>query len=275
MSDVVVEAVSVQGGASVVAEDIPCFQCSYNLRGLAAGGQCPECNAAIAHSLHGTSLRYAGREYLRKLHRGLVLVILSMLTGAVLQMGYLALMLMGYLSAGNSMLILLAVLLLPFGFSVAAMVGYYLYVTPWVVASQVRYQTKVRSVLLIVLGLELVLLIVQRIVPLMSGYPVVIGRMGRFSFVSELLLEPAIMALVLYHTRELAERLEDESLVASTRKRMWIPPSLLAALAFMMFFAPIFAALHGVVSAMIYVPYLFLLNRTRGKIRGLLRERHA
>jgi hypothetical protein len=43
-----------------VREDIPCFRCGYNVRGLAVDGQCPECAAAVDESLRRRAELLAG-----------------------------------------------------------------------------------------------------------------------------------------------------------------------------------------------------------------------
>lgn len=61
---------------AMLSRDVPCLQCSYNLRGLDAGGVCPECRTPISRSL-GTDARLAwsSPEYLAKVQRGLFLVV--------------------------------------------------------------------------------------------------------------------------------------------------------------------------------------------------------
>lgn len=61
---------------TMLSHDVPCLQCSYNLRGLDAAGVCPECRTPISRSL-GTDARLAwsSPEYLAKVQRGLFLVV--------------------------------------------------------------------------------------------------------------------------------------------------------------------------------------------------------
>jgi hypothetical protein len=73
-------AASVADGAAVgralvdahgaVAWDVPCQGCGYNLRGLPAAGQCPECGAPAAASLRGNLLQFSRPEWIRQLSRG-------------------------------------------------------------------------------------------------------------------------------------------------------------------------------------------------------------
>jgi hypothetical protein len=43
-----------------VAEDLPCFRCGYNVRGLAGDGQCPECAAPVGETLRRHAAEIAG-----------------------------------------------------------------------------------------------------------------------------------------------------------------------------------------------------------------------
>lgn len=63
----------VEAGAAVtlVDSDRYCNTCGYNIRGVAISGSCPECGAAVADSLRGEMLQYAGAEYLQSLATGL------------------------------------------------------------------------------------------------------------------------------------------------------------------------------------------------------------
>lgn len=38
--------------ADVVGDDLPCYRCGYNVRGLASDGRCPECAASVGETLH-------------------------------------------------------------------------------------------------------------------------------------------------------------------------------------------------------------------------------
>jgi len=51
-----------------------CVKCGYDLSGLDPGGVCPECGAPVAGALRGDLLSAADPLWLRKVHRGLVLI---------------------------------------------------------------------------------------------------------------------------------------------------------------------------------------------------------
>ena len=60
-------AVGTDGG---VARSTPCRKCGYDLRGLSAGGNCPECGTPVAFSLQGDLLGNAEPDWLHTLRRG-------------------------------------------------------------------------------------------------------------------------------------------------------------------------------------------------------------
>lgn len=45
------QSLSPEQASAVVQRDVGCMQCEYNLRGLLAGGRCPECGTPVARSL--------------------------------------------------------------------------------------------------------------------------------------------------------------------------------------------------------------------------------
>lgn len=68
--------------------DVPCRNCSFNLRGLSPESNCPECGTPIWRSIRGNLLIYAGADYLSSLSRGLnCILIAALLQLAVLVTG--------------------------------------------------------------------------------------------------------------------------------------------------------------------------------------------
>lgn len=59
--------------ASTIQSNLPCVRCVYNLRGLSAGGTCPECGAPISESLRADLFRFADPSLVIRLFRGVVL----------------------------------------------------------------------------------------------------------------------------------------------------------------------------------------------------------
>ncbi len=62
-----------------VPSDWPCVACGYNLRGLEVAGACPECATAVRLSMSDPFLRYSAPAHLALLHRGSIMVELSIL----------------------------------------------------------------------------------------------------------------------------------------------------------------------------------------------------
>ena len=60
-----------------VPTDLTCRQCGYNLYTLALIGVCPECGCPIEHSLRGFPLKYAAPEWVRRVARGTLLLIIA------------------------------------------------------------------------------------------------------------------------------------------------------------------------------------------------------
>lgn len=73
-------AVNAQG---VVVRDVPCLGCGYNLRGLSRAGKCPECGAAVGRALAGNLLSLAEPAWLRRVQRGVDVLLLAALVSFV------------------------------------------------------------------------------------------------------------------------------------------------------------------------------------------------
>jgi len=73
-----VEPPPIPGETSfVVTGESPCLACGYNLKGLSTFGRCPECGASVERSLRGNLLRFADPDYVKRLHLGAIIVVLS------------------------------------------------------------------------------------------------------------------------------------------------------------------------------------------------------
>ncbi len=82
MSEPPREAIPISGPRDTpehIAEDVLCKQCGYNLRTLSTESVCPECGTAVRHSLVGFYLRFAPLVWVRRVRRGLSILILSIL----------------------------------------------------------------------------------------------------------------------------------------------------------------------------------------------------
>jgi hypothetical protein len=66
-----------------ISFDLPCLGCRYNLRTLTAAAVCPECGLPIVRTLDHGWLIFADAAWLRRVHSGLSLLLLSMLFAPV------------------------------------------------------------------------------------------------------------------------------------------------------------------------------------------------
>lgn len=69
--------------AEQLAGDVVCRRCSYNLRGLAPQGTCPECGNPIAPSMDGELLRNADPRWVGTLSRGAALIMWGLILSLV------------------------------------------------------------------------------------------------------------------------------------------------------------------------------------------------
>ena len=73
-ANIITAALDEQGR---IADDLPCRECAYNLRAQTLDGNCPECGAAVIGSARGHYLRHASPDWVKKLARGTLLVIIA------------------------------------------------------------------------------------------------------------------------------------------------------------------------------------------------------
>ncbi len=70
--------------AGLIAEDLPCRHCGYNLRTLSPAVQCPECGTSVGRSVHGDYLRYADPAWVRGLATGAMLLLVAIVLQVLL-----------------------------------------------------------------------------------------------------------------------------------------------------------------------------------------------
>lgn len=63
--------------AGRIAADFPCVRCGYDLRGLALGGDCPECGAPVGRSAAGDLIAHADPVWADCVARGVRLILVS------------------------------------------------------------------------------------------------------------------------------------------------------------------------------------------------------
>lgn len=64
-----------------IDNDLPCWRCGYNLRGMTEDRACPECGTAVGRSLLGDQLRFSDPDWVRTLARGANWILWSVLIG--------------------------------------------------------------------------------------------------------------------------------------------------------------------------------------------------
>lgn len=72
--------VGIDPSTMTVADDVPCGSCGYNLRTLPFAGRCPECGAPIRDFMSIRDFRFSSVPWLRRVRRGILLVVAAVLT---------------------------------------------------------------------------------------------------------------------------------------------------------------------------------------------------
>jgi hypothetical protein len=72
--------------AGRLAEDLPCQECGYNLRGLAEEDRCPECAAPVNGSTRRDLLRFADPRWLQRLALGSRIIVIACVSIIVLDL---------------------------------------------------------------------------------------------------------------------------------------------------------------------------------------------
>ncbi len=65
-----------------ILRDMTCGTCGYNLRGLSPDGRCPECGHPIEESRYDPRLAAADPRWLRAIHRGFTILLVSVIVSA-------------------------------------------------------------------------------------------------------------------------------------------------------------------------------------------------
>jgi hypothetical protein len=89
------EAFPMLDGTGMVILPRRCISCSYNLMGLHAQGPCPECGTPIALSLRDNLLINSAPEYLKRIHKGVFLILTAII---VMIVGWLLIVLGGVIA---------------------------------------------------------------------------------------------------------------------------------------------------------------------------------
>lgn len=114
-----------------VPEEALCRRCGYALRGLTIHGRCPECGTSVGWSIRGDLLRYSDPDWVERLARGTLWIIVGVLGGLLASI--IVASFGGLAEPGASEAV---AWVLSIGASLVALVGYWLVTTPepWITA---------------------------------------------------------------------------------------------------------------------------------------------
>lgn len=196
--------------AGVVAEDVSCRSCGYNLRGTHSDRTCPECGAAVGLSIVGDYLRFADPRWVEKLARGMAFVVYAIVIG--IAMGIVGAFVAAVSGSGELMLVMNAIVSLVSTLLTA--VGVWLVTEPDP-GEPSKGGTHVRDLARYGLIAGQVLSLVAAGV---SAYSVREGQLT--NIVASILWVVGVFAMFV-HLRRLALRIPETSLADQTRIVMW------------------------------------------------------
>ncbi len=255
-----------EAAGGVVESDRTCTRCSYNLRGLAINGNCPECGAPVADSLRGLLLQYASPEYLQAVGRGLSLILNGLLVWIIAMIGIL--LVRG--SAANlgfspSTIRSIEILMSAAQVGVAGMLalGYWWYTQPdpgYVGQESTTGARRVlRSMAVVRMGFEVVTLVTTFIAPLGGS----VGSVAEYIAYAALLLGFVAWCVQFFatmrYTRWLARRVPDAYIVRRASRYMWLLPLIATVGAIAVYIGPLLAL----------VMYWNLLDRLRKHFKAI------
>jgi hypothetical protein len=199
----------------LISWDVPCRKCHYNLRGLNAGGVCPECGTPISFSMQQDQLEFCDPHWLDKLHRGTVLVLIGI--GIAVLGGVVGGLLGGSRRGGDAQPITLVIGLATY---VCNLIGSWLMTEPDPSGlGEDRYGTSrkiIRFTLLagvVAQAIELVTAVVtisSEVATALLVVGVLLGIVGLVGFYAQFL-----------YLAQLARRIPDDRLAARARFLMW------------------------------------------------------
>ncbi|MCH8270495.1 MAG: hypothetical protein IH985_04695 [Planctomycetes bacterium] len=144
--------------SKAVPRGTPCPRCGYELTGLSAEGRCPECGSPVAAALRPDHLVYSSPDYVAKLHMGAFLVVLSF---AILILMLIATMVLavtgGLVGPGGEALFLIV----GFANGILALIGWWLLSSPDPGKASVDRGATSRRVLRVLLSIRIAILAIS------------------------------------------------------------------------------------------------------------------
>lgn len=250
-----------------------CMQCGYALRGLDTTRNCPECGAPIRRSLMGNLLEFSSVDYVRNLHRGVVMILVTTLVQiAVGIVGSIIMLVMVFTSAAaaaasgtappfNPVTLQIWISAITLPFTALLLLGWWLFSAPDPAILGAEQGQKPRLIIRITIAVMAALSVLDLVVKTLptssiggdltsAGVVVLIGIAGFVQF----------FASVLY-VRWLAPRIPDLKLYEQTRLYLWLLPLIYVVGMICLGLGPLVAG----------IMYLLMLNTVRLRLQTIMR----
>ena len=221
----------------MVADDISCRRCGYNLRSLSPAGRCPECGTAVGRSLRGDLLQFSDPQWVDKLASGMNWIVASIVVGVF--SGAILAIVIGMLGAfGNPTIIFVAAPAMQLGLGAVALIGYWKVTTPDPAKLEPEDGLSARK---IVRASQIANYALAPIVQVLL--PIAFWTSQGLNLLSTLIGLAGMFAIFIY-ARSLAIRVPDEQLARHCRIVMW-GLAVMMSLSFVVAVIAVFSAAPG------------------------------
>lgn len=198
----------------MVADDISCRRCGYNLRSLSPAGRCPECGTAVGRSLRGDLLQFSDPQWVDKLASGMNWIVASIVVGFF--SGLILAFVGGILGAfGNTTVVFLGIPAMQLGLGAISLIGYWKVTTRDPADLDPENTVSARKIVRVS---QLTTYALAPIVHLLL--PIAFWATQGLNLLSSLVGLVGMFAVFIY-ARSLALRIPDEKLARHCRIVMW------------------------------------------------------